>query len=431
MFHDAAPTPDPFAAVLRTLGQHGACSRAQLHRETGLRSTTISGVIEAMLAAGLLEEGGTAAAAQRFGGESRGRPAVLLQPRPDGPSVLGLSLRPRRVEVARVNLRGEVVGRPRSRRVSEPRHIARAGATLLEQADADPTLAIGVSSTGLVDEGDMKLLFSSAAPSSPGLSLGPILSVVGSRPIALENDTQAFADRWRLTHPEAASETTLLVQVEDGAVGAAWMPGGQPADAGCVRGANELGHVQVAAGLPDAPRCYCGQRRCVERVFSSAMLSRLSGTRRRLPAALRAWLSDGKRVSEAGGAVEPAIRDALRAMVEGLAEAVAAIVNFTRPHRVVWSTLGPIVPVLGVLARPLEAAVAGRLLPVLRERVRFEAWSCRADAADGGRGVDADAAVTAAHLALAMLHGRRAPASGRLVWPSTSPPVAPKSTARN
>jgi len=386
-------SPDAYASLLlREIVRAGGLSRAELQRRTGLRSNTVIDLAEAMIGAGWLRWAGHVPAEERLGGSRRGRPAMQLEVDPERREVVGVALGPRRVEVVRLNLAGHPLDKPAVRSVTEESSLARTAAAALRKAKSDRTLAVGVSVTGLVDESDMRLLISSAAPRRPGLSLSPLLSAAGDVALALENDIHALGERWRLQHPDAAEQTVLMVGVGDGRIGASVMPTGSPPDAGCIRGGNELGHVQVTVTDAKVPACFCGQTRCLERAFSSAMVKRLTGKAARLRTTLRAAIEapDG----DAGSAG--------RWMLQRLSESVANSVNFVRPHRVVWVDLGD----AGLLDRAIEQllseTVRAIVLPALAERVSFQRWKL-----EPGPPSD-QAASTAGHLALTLLTGQRA-----------------------
>ncbi|MEO0587418.1 MAG: ROK family protein, partial [Planctomycetota bacterium] len=365
-------------------------------------------LIDAMVAARWVREAGTALANQRLGGEGRGRPATLVEVDDRSREVIGLALMPGELQAVRLSLTGEPIGKPVTRRVRRAQALIEAGAETVGSLIKKRTLAVGVSSPGLLDEGAMQLLFSSVAHEAGGVSLQPLVDATGPRPMAFENDVHAIADWWRLSQPFAAQETTLLVRLGDGAIGASLMPGGGESDPGCVRGANELGHTQVglesfnASAAPRPAVCFCGQPRCIERVFSSDMIHRLDGSRRRLPASLRRWATDGSASPESLSSSPEGW------IVERLAEAMANVINFSRPRRVVWVGAGPMASVIPTLSVPLESAVHARLLPALRERVAMSCWSAKQT------GPFSDTAIAAGHLALALLTGRRAPALSSL-----------------
>ncbi|MEO1236495.1 MAG: ROK family transcriptional regulator [Planctomycetota bacterium] len=418
------PKSDAYRAILRELLDAGGLSRAELYRRTGMRPNTIGEAVDEMASAGWVRESGSLRPARRLPGEGRGRPAVRVEIDESRRDVVGLAIRPKRVEAVRLSLRGQVIGDVRSRALRGPRGVARIAAGLLAECLSPRSLAVGVSSTGLIDEGDMKLLFNSISHGPRGLSLGPVLSVVGDLPLAMENNIHALGDRWRLAHPAAGDETVLLVELGDGEVGASFMPGGGPADAGCVRGGNELGHTQVPAPGVEVSRCFCGQPRCLERVFSTPMVRRLTGTGRRLGSVLAEWARAPMALTVAGADPGDPGREPAAWIMGRLVEAVSNTANLLRPHRVVWTGTGPIARVLPELEAPLSRAVSANLMPVLRERVGFEAWTIEEHAGDLAP------AVTAGHLALAILTRQRAAASGEVRLDPNTRASAPREALR-
>ena len=407
------PKKGVHSSILEACIVDGGASRAELQRLTGLRPNTVCDAVDAMVDAGWLTESGKLDQP----GDRRGRPAVRVGVDRERREVIGLALLPSAVEVTRLNLVGEAMGRPLVRPVSRSAELGRVAARAVRGLISERTLAVGVSATGLIDEGDMKLLLSSSAPEAPGLSLGPVLSAIGELPMALENDIHALGDRWRLANPEASEDTTLLVELGDGAVGASIMTAGRPADAGCVRGGNELGHMQVAALGRQVPACYCGQPRCLERVFSSAMVQALEGSRRRLTAALLEWGKgkDTVRITAETPGLEASSGGWI---VSRLSEAMANTINLIRPHRVVWVDAGRLSGALIPIEERLTDWTRRRLMPVLAERVRFESWAVPENQ------ISLKPAVTAGYLALAMLTGQRRPACGEVTLNPAGQPAA-------
>jgi len=392
-------TADSHATLLqREVMRAGGLSRAELQRRTGLRSNTVIDVAERMVAAGWLRTAGEIEPGERPGRSRRGRPAVRLEVDPDRREVIGVALTPKRVEATRLNLMGQAAVEVESAAVDRESELAEVAADVLGRLRGERTLAVGISSTGLIDDGEMRLLLSSAAPHLPGLSLDPLLAAADGLPYALENDIHALGERWRLRHPEADGQTVLLIGIGDGRIGASLMPAGSPPDPGCGRGGNELGHMQIPGGDAAVPTCFCGQSRCLERAFSSLMVRRITGRGVRLKTAIGSALQEqGDDAADAG-----------RWMLGQLSEAVANVVNFTRPHRVVWVGLERNGLLSASVTESLSESIARAVLPVLAQRVGFERWGLD-DAAP-----IAAAPATAGCLALAMLTGQRDPTGGRL-----------------
>lgn len=332
-----------------------------LSRELGVRFNSIGEAVDRLLADGyaaVREPDDPRGLAREKG---RGRPAeyVVLTGGPD--RLVGVAISRGRLEVATTDLLGRVVGPVVRDRVSvgaragSATAVERAAARVAEACEAcAAVVGVGVSVPGLVelDEGGGRLLFSAAQPNARGASLSSLVAAAGGRPVVVDNVVQSAAETWRLSDAAAPDQDVLFVSVGDGELGASVMLRGA-GNAGCVRGANEMGHMALPV---KTARCYCGQIGCVERVVSTAQLRlRDPDETRRLRAALEA-----ETLGAAG-----------RWVLGHLARVVAGSVNLLRPDRLVLT--GSLMGSPTVLAR-LEERVRRRVLPVLRERVLIEGW---------------------------------------------------------
>ena len=90
--------------LLERLRVHGAASRAQLARDTGLSKPTVSHALAALEGRGLVREAGKAAA-------ERGRTALLYEPDPTAGYVLGIDVGRARLRAAVADIGGEVLAR--------------------------------------------------------------------------------------------------------------------------------------------------------------------------------------------------------------------------------------------------------------------------------------------------------------------------------
>src|SRR5690606_35749226 len=104
---------------------------------------------------------------------------------------------------------------------------------LLRQALDPQVLAIGVAVPGFADPQRHTLLLSSAAPGHRSVDLTPLFDAAGGTPMVLENDMHALAARWLLEKGAGGDRDTLLVSLEDGAIGAAMLIDGKP-NRGCI-----------------------------------------------------------------------------------------------------------------------------------------------------------------------------------------------------
>ena len=380
--------------ILRHLRAAGPTGRSALAAATGLTPNAAGDRVRALLDAGLLRESAPAAPTG-----AAGRPAVPVSIAAGERGVVGLSLRPGGARAVRLDLTGAPLGPAADAPVpagSRPAAVVGAAARLLRRAlDGKPSdggpLVVGVSATGFVDPVAGSLLGAAGDGRAAATSLRRLVRLAAGRPVVLQNDMQALAAAWRMTHggtagvgpigghngrptggqDGAADEDVLLVRLGDGEVGGAALVAGRP-NRGCVAGANEIGHARLGV---ETDRCYCGGVGCLERVCSTAHLRRLDGAtggaaggaadggrRGTLADRLSAWTA-------AGGSSEGDGDPALARLAGLVADGLAGAANFVRPHRLV--IVGPLAadPAVAAVWRDL---VARRVLGPIRRRMSVE-----------------------------------------------------------
>lgn len=336
-------TTDTEAQLLGMLHRLGPLSRQQLHERTGLRPNTIGDVAGQLIERGLLAEGEPQAVGP-------GRPRVPLQIDDARRWVVGLAIKPGSVKGCRVNLQGRRIGRALSQPVRKKQPITEAAAAMLTRLLAPEAVAVGVTTTGLLDAESRRILFSTALPDQRPASAQPIYDAAGELPLRFDNDMRAWAARWQLTHPAppgTPSEDLLLVHFRDGAIGASLMIDGKP-NRGCVVGGNELGYTHLPIGE--------GTKK-LEDIFSSASLREHSPE------------VDGDLASRVVR-FDPSDAALMRA-TDLLALALGNAANFVRPHRLVLAS---------ELTRhtrfyhALLDAMRRTLLAPVAERMRIDTW---------------------------------------------------------
>ncbi|MCC2321782.1 ROK family transcriptional regulator [Cellulomonas xiejunii] len=259
--------------VLGHLFHDGPSSRADIARSTGLTRVTVSDLVAALLAEGLVADLGVRA-------ESRvGKPATLVGLRASDHHVVVVDLTDdATVHGAVMTLDGQVVTRE---------HVPSGGATgsqavtLVEElcrrllaGTTGIVVGVGISSPGVVDAAGRVV----EAPNRGwyDVPLAARLSAALGAPVHVANDanTRALGE---YTYGGAASDA-MVVTVGQG-VGA-----GMLVDGALVRGrghaAGEIGHVTVVdeqtAGETPLP-CACGRTGCLETVLSAPALRRRIG----------------------------------------------------------------------------------------------------------------------------------------------------------
>src|SRR6478735_7533517 len=162
--------------ILRLLWRGGRMSRWELHRRTGVNPNAVGGGVAALLQGGIIRECQSEVA-------GRGRPRIPLEIDPTIRSVIGLAVVPGRVEVGRLSLRGNLLGRPTSRAVTDLTKTISTAKALLRETIEDQTLAIGLTVTGFVDPEQRAVLSSSSVGGAGAASLEPLYEAAGDRPV--------------------------------------------------------------------------------------------------------------------------------------------------------------------------------------------------------------------------------------------------------
>ncbi len=206
---------------LRHIWRDNRLSRWELHELTGVNPNAVGAEAAALIELGILRE----ATPEPVG---QGRPRIPLEIDVAARDVVGLALSPGQVDVARLNLRGQLLGNPQSKVVGDVGELVACAQRLLKSAVRDQTLAIGISSPGFLDPEHQAILFSSVVRKHQPLDVQGLYEAGKHRPVVFENDMHALAVRWLLTHQAEQSQDVLLVYVGDGRLGAAMLIEGRP-----------------------------------------------------------------------------------------------------------------------------------------------------------------------------------------------------------
>lgn len=283
-------------------------SRTELAQRTGLTKATVSSLVDALLAQGIVVEG--AAPSPRVG-----RPARPVSLNPDGPAALGIEINVDYIAACLLNLPGTERGSRRlnlDNRNRQPADIVRQVAELCTQLCdelAAPLIGAALAVPGVVSARQVVL----RAPNLPALTgarLGAQLAgELGLTEIQVDNEANFGALGWRRSTP-TAGEDFVYVSGEVG-VGAGLVVGGS-LFRGVAGFAGELGHVVIER---DGPSCGCGGRGCLEQYAGQDVLLRAAGQPD--PAALLAAVS----------AHDPAALAAVRQAGAALGIGLASLLN--------------------------------------------------------------------------------------------------------
>jgi predicted NBD/HSP70 family sugar kinase len=261
--------------VMRSVADHGACSRARIAAETGLTRGTVSSLVAELVDLHLLRETGEDERDGRVG-----RPGQLLELGRVHVAV-GLEINVDSLEVAVEDLTGSV---RYERRVFVDNRLSPAGPVLdriaemaaeaIDAVERDGSVVVGlaVAVPGLVEQGSGIVL---RAPNLGWYRL-PIVDELRRRlpelPIQVENEANlaALAEHWQ----GAARGVRNFICV----FGAVGVGAGIVVDGELYRGAHgfggEFGHLTLA---PDGDQCACGSRGCLETVVGQEAIARRAG----------------------------------------------------------------------------------------------------------------------------------------------------------
>jgi N-acetylglucosamine repressor len=253
--------------VLATIYDGGPASRADVARLTGLTRTTVSDVMEGLLAAGLCREVGR-------GPSTGGKAPILLEVPDEARLLVGVDLGDRVFTAATVNLRGDILARVDVPSEDTDGDVALGLALdLIGQvvgACPGPILGIGIGAPGLVDTSSGTVI-QAVKRDWRQLPLGAIVAERFGLPVHVANDSQAAG---LAEHVFGAVRGPNLITVKVGqGIGAGLVLNGELYE-GDGFGAGEIGHTVVD---PAGELCRCGRRGCLETVASArAVLNRLA-----------------------------------------------------------------------------------------------------------------------------------------------------------
>jgi predicted NBD/HSP70 family sugar kinase len=247
--------------ALNFIRRNQPMSRADLARHSGLQRSTVSAIIDQLIAEGWVTEGAV-------GRAPRGRRPRFLHLNVERAGILGVELRPETTTLGLAGIDARFVAQTSWPTPRDPAAFVKelAKAVSLLRA-AHPTIScegMGVSLPGRVDRAG-RLVF---APNLgwERVDLRQMLETAVGLPVNVENAANAcaLAELWFGRHPEHV-RNLLAVTVSEG-LGVGLLLNGQLVH-GADAMAGEFGHVSIA---DDGPPCRCGKRGCWERYASNS-----------------------------------------------------------------------------------------------------------------------------------------------------------------
>lgn len=247
--------------VIQMLFDLGPTSRAELARLSGTKRTTITGIVQPMIDAGLLVEVDPT--------EKRGvgKPARPLWFSSAASPVCAVVLMPDKIESAMISLTGEVSAHRAVTIPSESRSrsnyldqlIEGIGGSLAETKG--PAMGIGVAVGGMIDPEAGSIVAMNLAPSLAGLGLRELLEGRFDLDTVIDHHPRAIllGERW---FGVGRGLKNFAVIYADEVLGCSMYLNGKPFR-GPHGSGGELGHTIVDV---DGEVCTCGKRGCWETV---------------------------------------------------------------------------------------------------------------------------------------------------------------------
>jgi predicted NBD/HSP70 family sugar kinase len=247
--------------VLNYIREREPISRAEIARESDLQRSTISAIVEALTAEGLIEEVGE-------GESTGGRRPTLLKLRTKEAIAIGVAVTPTCTTVATSDLAGRIVEQREFFTDPDPEKTLREVIATVSEFSAKnkgSIEAVGVTLPGLVDPATGTAVY---VPFFKwrDIPIAKRISTAIGLPVIIDNDANsvALAELWFGRPEVTGARDFILVLVAEG-VGTGIIFDGQ-VYRGQRGAAGEFGHMVIGTHAP-VP-CSCGNRDCWE-AFSS------------------------------------------------------------------------------------------------------------------------------------------------------------------
>jgi N-acetylglucosamine repressor len=332
--------------VLNYVREREPISRASLAHETALHRSTISRLVDALVAEGLIEE--------QEGKSSGGRPPTMLRLRAAAAVAIGVDVATTRTVVATSNLAGRVLQREEF--VTNPRadktlKMIVACVRRLARKTDQRIAGIGISLPGIVENKTGTALFVPFFKWQDWAIAEEVSTAVGL-PVVVDNDANAaaLAELWFGRAAIRGIRDFILVLVEEG-LGTGLVFDGQVYH-GQKGAAGECGHMNIGSRAPI--ECAGGSRECWEAFASErAALARYARLRDRTNGRVRAP-TFSELMDRARAGHEPE-RAALIETAEFLGVGISNLIKCVSPGAVIVA--GNITRAWPLIAKPLQDSI--------------------------------------------------------------------------
>ncbi|MBT1002325.1 ROK family transcriptional regulator [Paenarthrobacter sp. DKR-5] len=255
--------------IIETLLSTGPSTQAELSRQTGLSTATVSNIVRVMAESGLVSTSPTT---------SSGRRALSVTLNSNGAVAVGIDFGRRHVRVALANLGYQslaerAVALPLGHRASEGiEAAAELLDTLLDETGISRSALIGAGAgiPGPIDRRSGTVVQGAILPEWVGINILQELEHRLQMPVYVDNDANLGALAEVTWGPHNAASNLIFVKIGTG-IGAGLILNGAPYY-GNIGITGEIGHATIAEhGLV----CRCGNRGCLETVASTSIMIEL------------------------------------------------------------------------------------------------------------------------------------------------------------
>ena len=339
--------------VIDTLLRSGPLTQAELARQTGLSTATVSNIVKTMAGVGSIETEPTT---------SSGRRALLVRLSNNGAVAVGVDFGRRHLRIVLVSLGFTVVEEqflelPIGHRAEES--IDRAAQLLAKMLEdhgitASAVLGVGVGIPGPIDRRTGTVVQGAILPEWVGIHLHDLEKRLHF-PVVFDNDANLGALAEVTWGPHNTVDNLVFIKIGSG-IGAGLILGGHPFS-GSFGITGEIGHETIT---DNGVACHCGNRGCLETVASTSVMMALLGTRAPVTTA------DIVRNAIAGDAATLRVLDDAGAAI---GRGLASIANLVNPEVIVIG--GPLADLGQILLAPIERGLLRHAVPSIGESTRL------------------------------------------------------------
>ena len=361
------------ALVLRLIRQHGPLARVAIARRTGLSRTTVSSIVDGLLAEEIVREGETLNAAP-----SGGRRPTLVHFNESAGLILGADMGRTHFTIIATDLDARIIARRsgpwdtnNGPDVCLPRLIEEIRALMSERnLDWDRVVGVGIGIPGPVDVALHTLVAPPRMAGWDGADVEGIIRAALNVPVILNNDTNVGALAESRYGAAAGESDFAYVKVGTG-IGCGLVINGE-----IYRGssgvAGEIGHFTMDE---NGPLCDCGNRGCLEAMAGAPQLVRY---------ALDAGYDQGEVAPDALSQSEIDVAEVVQAALHGdvacqaaiwragelIGVALANLVNLVNPSVILLD--GSVSHAGEILLAPIRKAIEERSLWAASHALRVQ-----------------------------------------------------------